>query len=204
MPDADAPWIVIGLGNPGDEYAPTRHNVGVMVVEALASDAGGRLKSQRKTRCDVYETRWAGHHVVLARPHSYMNESGGPAKSLAGFFGVPVEHIIVVHDELDLPFGSLRVKAGGGDNGHNGLKSIRRAFDSGETARLRVGVGRPPGRQDPADYVLRSFSAAEKKQLPDILARAGAAAECLVTQGVESAQNLFNARLDSGSESPEG
>lgn len=198
MPDADAPWIVVGLGNPGDEYAPTRHNVGVMVVEELAAASGGRLKSQRKTRCDVCETRWAGHHVVLARPHSYMNESGGPTKALAAFFNVPTAHIIVVHDELDLPFGSLRVKAGGGDNGHNGLKSIRRSLDSGDTARIRVGVGRPPGRQDPADYVLRSFNADERKQLPEILARAGSAAEYLVTRGVEAAQNQFNGAPDAG------
>lgn len=199
MLDDEAPWIVVGLGNPGDEYAPTRHNVGVMVVEEVAAAAGGRLKSQRKTRCDIYETRWAGHHVVLARPHSYMNESGGPTKALATFFNVPVGHIIVVHDELDLPFGSLRVKAGGGDNGHNGLKSIRRSFDSGDSARIRVGVGRPPGRQDPADYVLRSFNADERKQLPEILARAGSAAEYLVTRGVEAAQNQFNGSPDAGS-----
>ncbi len=192
LPRDDA-TIVVGLGNPGERYAATRHNVGAMVLDHLVSAAGDRWKSQRKTRCDVAETRWAGRQVILARPHSYMNESGGPVSALAGFYGVPAEGIVVLHDELDLPFGALRIKAGGGDNGHNGLKSIRRSIGSGDTVRVRIGVGRPPGRQDPADFVLRPFSSTERAELPELIGRAADATECAVTEGVTVAQNRFNA-----------
>lgn len=192
LPRDDA-TIVVGLGNPGERYAATRHNVGAMVLDHLVSAAGDRWKSQRKTRCDVAETRWAGRQVILARPHSYMNESGGPVSALAGFYGVPAEGIVVLHDELDLPFGALRIKAGGGDNGHNGLKSIRRSIGSGDTVRVRIGVGRPPGRQDPADFVLRPFSSTERTELPELIGRAADATECAVTEGVTVAQNRFNA-----------
>jgi len=122
-----------------------------------------------------------------------MNESGGPVSALAGFYGVPAEGIVVLHDELDLPFGALRIKAGGGDNGHNGLKSIRRSIGSGDTVRVRIGVGRPPGRQDPADFVLRPFSSTERAELPELIGRAADATECAVTEGVTVAQNRFNA-----------
>jgi PTH1 family peptidyl-tRNA hydrolase len=192
LPRDDA-TIVVGLGNPGERYAATRHNIGAMVLDHLVSAAGDRWKSQRKTRCDVAETRWAGRQVILARPHSYMNESGGPVSALAGFYGVPAEGIVVLHDELDLPFGALRIKAGGGDNGHNGLKSIRRSIGSGDTVRVRIGVGRPPGRQDPADFVLRPFSSTERAELPELIGRAADATECAVTEGVTVAQNRFNA-----------
>lgn len=192
LPRDDA-TIVVGLGNPGERYAATRHNIGAMVLDHLVSAAGDRWKSQRKTRCDVAETRWAGRQVILARPHSYMNESGGPVSALAGFYGVPAEGIVVLHDELDLPFGALRIKAGGGDNGHNGLKSIRRSIGSGDTVRVRIGVGRPPGRQDPADFVLRPFSSTERTELPELIGRAADATECAVTEGVTVAQNRFNA-----------
>jgi len=192
LPRDDA-TIVVGLGNPGERYAATRHNIGAMVLDHLVSAAGDRWKSQRKTRCDVAETRWAGRQVILARPHSYMNESGGPVSALAGFYGVPAEGIVVLHDELDLPFGALRIKAGGGDNGHNGLKSIRRSIQSGDTVRVRIGVGRPPGRQDPADFVLRPFSSTERAELPELIGRAADATECAVTEGVTVAQNRFNA-----------
>jgi PTH1 family peptidyl-tRNA hydrolase len=192
LPRDDA-TIVVGLGNPGERYAATRHNIGAMVLDHLVSAAGDRWKSQRKTRCDVAETRWAGRQVILARPHSYMNESGGPVSALAGFYGVPAEGIVVLHDELDLPLGALRIKAGGGDNGHNGLKSIRRSIGSGDTVRVRIGVGRPPGRQDPADFVLRPFSSTERAELPELIGRAADATECAVTEGVTVAQNRFNA-----------
>ena len=189
----DGATLVVGLGNPGDRYAATRHNVGAMVLDHLVAAAGDRWKAQRKTRCDIDEMRWSGHQVVLARPHSYMNESGGPVAALAAFYDVPAEGIVVLHDELDLPFGALRIKAGGGDNGHNGLKSIRRSLSSGDTIRVRIGVGRPPGRQDPADFVLKPFSPAERKELPELIQRAADATECLVTQGVAMAQNRYNA-----------
>lgn len=195
LPRQDA-TLVVGLGNPGERYAATRHNVGAMVLDHLVAADRGRWKSQRKTRCDIAEMRWAGHQVVLARPHSYMNESGGPVAALASFYGVPPEGIVVLHDELDLPFATLRIKAGGGDNGHNGLKSIRRSLGSGDTVRIRIGVGRPPGRQDPADFVLRPFSTTERRDLPDLIQRAADATECVVTQGVAVAQNRYNAGPD--------
>ena len=185
--------IVVGLGNPGERYAATRHNVGAMVVDHLAALAGGRLAAQRKTRCDVLESRWGSHRVVLARPHSFMNESGGPVKALAAYYRVPSECIVVLHDELDLPFGAVRIKQDGGDNGHNGLKSIRSALGTGDTVRIRIGVGRPPGRQDPADFVLRPFSAVERGELTNVIIRVGDAVECAVTEGVAVAQNRFNA-----------
>ena len=187
------PWLVVGLGNPGPEDAATRHNVGVMVVDDLARRWSGRLTSHRYTRCEVLEARWAGAKVALARGRSYMNESGGPVSALCGFFGVGPEHVVLVHDELDIPFGALRVKQGGGDNGHNGLRSVRSALGTGDTVRLRVGIGRPPGRQDPADFVLRPFSAAQREELPAILDRAGDAIECIIAEGVTRAQNIFNA-----------
>ena len=185
-------WLVIGLGNPGPEYARTRHNIGAMAVEALAERWGGRLKSDRYTRCDVFDARWQGHRVVLARGRSYMNESGGPVKSLADHFHVPVDRTVVVHDELDIPFGALRVKQGGGDGGHNGLRSIRKVLGTGETVRIRVGIGRPPGRQDPADYVLKAFSGTQRDELDLLLDRADDAIECVIQDGVAMAQNRFN------------
>lgn len=186
-------WLVVGLGNPGPEYERTRHNVGAMAVTALADRWGGRLTSDRYTRCDVFDARWQGHRVVLARGRSYMNESGGPVKALAEHFDVAVERTIVAHDELDIPFAALRVKAGGGDGGHNGLRSIRRVLGSGETVRVRIGIGRPPGRQDPADYVLKPFSASQREALPELLDRAQDAIECVIEHGVAVAQNRFNA-----------
>jgi len=191
MADLDA-WLVVGLGNPGPEYARTRHNVGAMAVDALAERWGGRLSSDRYTRCDVMDSRWEGRRVVLARGRSYMNESGGPVKALATHFHVPVERTIVVHDELDIPYAALRIKRGGGDGGHNGLRSIRRSLGTGETIRVRVGIGRPPGRQDPADFVLKPFSAAEREELPEVLDRTDDAIECIIRDGVDVAQNRFH------------
>ena len=190
-PASDGPWLVVGLGNPGPSYAGTRHNSGARVTDALADRVRGSFKSH-KTRSDVVETRIGDGRVVLAKPRSYMNESGGPVCALRDFFKVPVERMIVVHDELDLPFGTLRVKSGGGDNGHNGLKSLRRSLGSGEFFRVRVGIGRPPGRQDPADWVLKDFSAAERKETDLLFERAADAVETLVTEGLEAAQNRYN------------
>jgi PTH1 family peptidyl-tRNA hydrolase len=184
-------WLVVGLGNPGPEYSGNRHNVGFDVVEALASRVGGRFKSH-KTRADVIEGRLAGQRVVLAKPRSYMNESGGPVSSLRDFFKVPLERLVVVHDELDLPYAGLRLKLGGGDNGHNGLKSLRRSLGSGEFNRVRFGIGRPPGRMDAAAFVLRDFSATERKELGALVERAADAIEALVVDGMDKAQNTFN------------
>src|SRR3954470_16437417 len=167
----DHPWLVVGLGNPGPTYAGTRHNVGAMIADVLADRVRGKFKSHR-ARADVVETRFGDQRVVLAKPRSYMNESGGPVVALRDFFKVPVEQIVVVHDELDLDFGMLRLKLGGGDNGHNGLKSLRKSLGSGEVFRVRVGIGRAPARQAPAYWVLRDFAPAERKELPLHLERA--------------------------------
>ena len=187
----DGPWIVVGLGNPGPQYVANRHNVGYLVIELLADRVGGNFKAH-KARADVVETRFDGDRVVLAKPRSYMNDSGGPAVALRDFFKVPVERLIVVHDELDLPYGAIRLKLGGGDNGHNGLKALRRSLGSGEFYRVRVGIGRPPGRQDPADWVLRDFSAAERKDIDLHLERAADAVEALIADGLPAAQNTYN------------
>jgi peptidyl-tRNA hydrolase, PTH1 family len=194
MSDDDV-WLVVGLGNPGPSYASHRHNVGFMVLDLLAQRVGGRLK-RHKGRADVLEGRLGGvpgHRVVLAEPRSYMNESGGPVASLCDFYKVGPDRLLVVHDELDLPYGDLRLKCGGGDNGHNGLRSLRRSLGTGDYHRLRFGVGRPPGRMDAAAYVLRDFSAAERKDLDYHVDRAADAAECLVVDGLARAQNLYNA-----------
>ncbi|MFM8239503.1 MAG: aminoacyl-tRNA hydrolase [Actinomycetota bacterium] len=194
------PWLVVGLGNPGPPYALTRHNVGVMAVETLASRWGGRLTAHKYTRCEVFESRWAGRRVVLARGRAYMNESGGPVAVLADHFGVEAHNVLLAHDELDIPFAALRIKQGGGDNGHNGLKSVRRSLGTGETVRLRIGIGRPPGRQDPADFVLRPFTGAERQELPLLLDRCADAIECVIAEGVATAQNRFNADPEVGDE----
>ncbi|WP_322766864.1 aminoacyl-tRNA hydrolase, partial [Frankia sp. Cr1] len=158
------PWLVVGLGNPGPAYAGNRHNIGFMVLDLLAERVGGRFRTHRG-RADVVETRLAGARAVLAKPHSFMNTSGGPVAALRAFFKAEVGRILVVHDELDIPFGAVRLKLGGGDNGHNGLRSITTSVGSRDYLRVRVGIGRPPGRMDPADFVLRDFSAVERKEL---------------------------------------
>ncbi len=188
----NAPWLVIGLGNPGPGYAATRHNAGFMVVDLLAERMGGRFKAHRGA-VDVVEGRIGETRVVLGKPKSFMNLSGGPTASLRDFFKVPVERIVVVHDELDLPFGTLRLKRGGGDNGHNGLKSITKSIGTREYLRVRFGIGRPPGRQDPADFVLKPFSSVENKELPFHVDRAADAVESLVTESLEAAQNRYHA-----------
>jgi len=192
---SDDLWLVVGLGNPGPTYAGNRHNVGFMAAGVLAERMGGRFKAH-KGRADVVEGRLAGRRVVLAKPSSFMNLSGGPVSSLRGFFKVPVERIVVVYDELDLPFGTLRLKRGGGDNGHNGLKSLTQSLGSREYLRARFGIGRPPGRQDPADFVLKDFSAVEKRELPFHLDRTADAVEALLTGTLEAAQNTFHASAD--------
>jgi len=188
----NAPWLVIGLGNPGPSYAATRHNAGFMVVDLLAQRMGGRFKAHRGG-VDVVEGRIGGTRVVLGKPKSFMNLSGGPTASLRDFFKVPVERIVVVHDELDLPYGTVRLKRGGGDNGHNGLRSITKSIGTREYLRVRFGIGRPPGRQDPADFVLKPFSSVENKELPFHVDRAADAVETLVTESLEAAQNRYHA-----------
>jgi PTH1 family peptidyl-tRNA hydrolase len=190
----DDRFLVVGLGNPGLRYAATRHNAGFFVVEELARRVSGTFKSHKSphARADVVETRLAGLPVVLAKPRSYMNESGGPVVAISRFYKVPIERIVVIHDELDLPFAALRVKRGGGEGGHNGLKSITSALGSKEYVRVRFGIGRPPGRSDPAEFVLREFSTVERPELPILIDRAADAVETVLTEGVEAAQNRFN------------
>jgi PTH1 family peptidyl-tRNA hydrolase len=190
----DDVWLVVGLGNPGPTYARTRHNVGHLVVDELAGRSGGSWKSAKQAQADVVEARLGGIpgvRAVLAKPRSYMNDSGGPVSGLLKFFKVDPANLVVIHDELDIGYGTLRVKFGGGDNGHNGLKSIRRSLGTGDYLRVRFGVGRPPGRQDPADFVLDEFSAAERKDLPFAVDRTADAVESLVTEGLDTTQSRY-------------
>ena len=169
----------------------TRHNIGFAIVELLAQRLGGRFKAHRG-RCDVVETQLSGRPVVLVKPKSYMNESGGPIVAILRFYKIPIHRLIVVHDDLDLPLGTLRLKRGGGDGGHNGLRSAVAALGSRDFFRVRFGIGRPPGQRDPADYVLREFTAAERKELPYLIDHAADAVEALLAKGLDVAQNEFN------------
>jgi peptidyl-tRNA hydrolase, PTH1 family len=181
-------WLIVGLGNPGPAYAGNRHNAGFMVADVLAARIGTRFKRDR-SRAEVATGRLAGLPVTLARPLVFMNESGGPMAALRTFYKVPPDRTVVIHDELDLPFGVLRVKTGGGDNGHNGLRSVTSSLGTRDYHRVRVGIGRPPGRMDPADFVLRDFSPAERKELPVLLELAADLAETVAARGVAAAQN---------------
>jgi PTH1 family peptidyl-tRNA hydrolase len=190
---APGPALVVGLGNPGPDYAPTRHNVGFRVVELLAARAGGGRFSKHRSNADVLEGRLAGRRVVLAKPRTYMNVSGGPVTALVRYFSVEPAELVVVHDDLDLGFGVVRLKRGGGEGGHNGLRSISQSLGTKDYLRVRFGIGRPPGRQDPADFVLKRFSGAEAKELDLAVDLAADAAEALLSDGLEPAQNRFHA-----------
>ena len=191
--DGDARWIVIGLGNPGDRYARTRHNAGVLVVEELLKRTGTSFK-RHKSGALVAETMLAGERVALSRSTGYMNETGRPLGQLVRFYKTPVDQIVVVHDELDVPFGEVRVKVGGGTAGHNGLKSIGNHLGSKDFIRVRFGVSRPHGALDAADYVLQNFPGAERKELPELVSRAADAVERVLEGGAERAMNEFNTR----------
>ena len=189
--------LIVGLGNPGSEYAATRHNIGHMVVDEVARRASGSFSSLKRANAHVASVRWGGVGpasvaAVLAKPHSYMNVSGGPVSALAKYYSVPVTDVVVVHDELDIPFGAIRLKRGGGSGGHNGLKDVSKALATPDYVRVRVGIGRPPGRQAPADYVLKPFSAAERKELDLLVALAADAVEDLLTKGLAEAQQRFH------------
>ena len=190
-------WLVVGLGNPGPSYAGHRHNIGYMVVDELARRLGSGFRAHKTGRADVVEGRIGGPgagspRVVLAKSRSYMNESGGPVKALATFYKVPPSRIIAIHDELDIDFGTLRSKLGGGDNGHNGLKSMRSSLGTGDFYRVRAGIGRPPGRQEVADFVLSNYSTTERKELPFQIDTAADAVESLIADGLEKTQQRFN------------
>jgi PTH1 family peptidyl-tRNA hydrolase len=182
-------WLIVGLGNPGPKYSGNRHNVGQMVLDELAARIGGSFSSHR-SRAMVLEGRLGigGPRVVLAKPLTYMNESGGPTAGAAKFYGVAPDHVVAVHDEIDIPFDAVRLKIGGGEGGHNGLRDISKALGTKDYYRVRVGVGRPPGRMEAADHVLRDFSTAERKDLPFLLSEAADAVELLVREGLLPAQ----------------
>ena len=195
-------WLVVGLGNPGPTYASHRHNVGFMVADELARRAGAGFAAPRGMRADVCETRITAlgmgsvgadaQRVVLLKPRTYMNDSGAAVAKASAYYGAKPSEVIAVHDELDLDFGRLRLKRGGGDNGHNGLKSLRSALGTGDFLRVRIGIGRPPGRQAPADFVLTPFPAPVRDDLAVEVDRAADAVEALVLNGLEAAQNSFN------------
>jgi peptidyl-tRNA hydrolase, PTH1 family len=190
----NAPWLVVGLGNPGPGYSDNRHNVGFMVAGVLAARIGARLGRHRRAVAEVGEGRLGigGPKIVIAKPMTFMNLSGGPVAGLTQFYHVPIERIIAVHDELDIPYGQLKIKRGGGEGGHNGLRSMSRSVGSRDYARVRFGISRPPGRMDPADYVLTNFSPAERKELDFLVDRAADAVEGVIQHGIEWAQNAYH------------
>ncbi|MEZ5185219.1 MAG: aminoacyl-tRNA hydrolase [Candidatus Nanopelagicales bacterium] len=188
-------WVVVGLGNPGPEYERTRHNVGHLVVDRMAARLGVSFARHRRAHADTAE----GHafvgtpahcRVLLLKSRTYMNESGGPVKAALDF--TKADNLVVVHDELDIPLGALRVKFGGGDNGHNGLRSIRKSLGHGDYYRVRCGVGRPPGRQDPVDFLLSNFRTAERPEVAVMVEEAADATEYLMANGLNATQSRFN------------
>ncbi|HOW95988.1 MAG TPA: aminoacyl-tRNA hydrolase [Mycolicibacterium fallax] len=185
--------LVVGLGNPGPNYAKTRHNVGFMVADILAARMSETFRVHKKSGAEAITGRLGGHPVVLAKPRVYMNESGRQVGPLAKFYSVTPANVILIHDELDIDFGRIRLKLGGGEGGHNGLRSVAAALGTKDFQRVRLGIGRPPGRQDPAAFVLSPFGAAERAELPTICEQAADATELLIGQGLEPAQNLVHA-----------
>jgi PTH1 family peptidyl-tRNA hydrolase len=186
------PLLVVGLGNPGSEHAKNRHNLGFMVADLLAARMGAAFKVHKKSGAEVVTGRLAGRPVVLAKPRVYMNESGRQVGPLAKFYSVTPADVIVIHDELDIDFGKIRLKTGGGEGGHNGLRSIANSLGSKEFQRVRIGIGRPPGRKDPAAFVLENFSAGERDEVPLICEQAADATQMLIELGLESAQNRLH------------
>lgn len=187
-------WLIVGLGNPGPNYAKTRHNIGQMVLDELAKEVGGSFKKHSKASAVVVEGRFGfgGPKVILMKSLGYMNTSGGPVSAIAKFYGIDPDHIIVVHDELDIPFDTIKVKIGGGEGGHNGLRDITKALGSKDYYRVRTGIGRPPGRMDTADFVLKPFSSIEAKDLPFLISNAADATMMLVKEGLLATQQRYH------------
>jgi len=201
--DPMTPWLIVGLGNPGPAYSGHRHNIGAMVVAELAARGGANLRSHKaravasEVRLPVPDGRPGGStepRAVIATPLTFMNESGGPVAGLLSFYKIAAQNLVVIHDDLDIPFADVRLKLGGGEGGHNGLRSITKSVGTRDYLRVRVGIGRPPGRMDPADYVLHVFSGAERSELPLLIADAADAALCLVSQGLVAAQQQWHSR----------
>jgi peptidyl-tRNA hydrolase, PTH1 family len=190
----DELWLVAGLGNPGRRYARNRHNVGFMVADLLVGRIGVRFTRHKRAAAEVAEGRMGvgGPRLMIVKPTTYMNLSGGPVAVLSRFHKVPPERLVAVYDEIDLPYGTMRAKIGGGEGGHNGARSISQSLSSRDYIRVRFGVGRPPGRQDPADWVLSDFSAAERKDLDFLVDRAADFVETIISKGLEPAQNVFH------------
>jgi PTH1 family peptidyl-tRNA hydrolase len=186
------PQLVVGLGNPGPQYAKTRHNVGFMVADLLAARLGAQFKVHKRSGAEIATGRLGGHSVVLAKPRTFMNESGRHVGPLAKFYSVSPADMIVIHDELDIDFGKIRLKLGGGEGGHNGLRSIANALGTKDFQRVRIGIGRPPGRKDPAAFVLENFTAVERNEVPTICEQAADAIELLLQVGLEPAQNVVH------------
>src|SRR5690554_1213140 len=188
-------WLVVGLGNPGPRYARNRHNVGFLVADVLARRVGGTFSRHRRAVAEVCEARLGpdGPALVIAKPMAYMNLSGGPGSVLVRYYKIPTERLIAVYDEIDLPYGTIRAKFGGGEGGHNGARSLSRSLGTRDYIRVRFGVGRPQGRQDPADWVLSDFTAAERKDLEYLVDRAADFVEAIITTGLEPAQNVYHA-----------
>jgi len=188
-------WLVVGLGNPGDQYAATRHNIGQMVIDELARRHNVKFTSH-KSRTDIAAFKLGVgidvHSVIIGKSKSYMNETGGPVKALANFYSIEPTKIIALHDELDIPFAAIRTKLAGGDNGHNGLKSMTSSFGTPDYYRIRLGIGRPMGQQDPADFVLKAFSKVEQKDLAEFIDRGADVVESLITKGLEATQSAYN------------
>jgi PTH1 family peptidyl-tRNA hydrolase len=188
-------WLVVGLGNPGDQYAATRHNIGQMVIDELARRHNVKFSSH-KSRTDIAAFKLGvgidAHSVIIGKSKSYMNETGGPVKALANFYSIEPTKIIALHDELDIPFAAIRTKLAGGDNGHNGLKSMTSSFGTPDYYRIRLGIGRPMGQQDPADFVLKAFSKVEQKDLAEFIDRGADVVESLISRGLEATQSAFN------------
>jgi peptidyl-tRNA hydrolase, PTH1 family len=188
-----SPLLVVGLGNPGPNYAKTRHNLGFVVADLLATRMGSKFKAHKKSGAEEVTGRIDGRPVVLAKPRCYMNESGRQVAPLAKFYSVPPADIVVIHDELDIEFGRIRLKFGGGVAGHNGLRSVASALGTNDFQRVRIGIGRPPGRTTGAAYVLSNFTAAEQREVPTICEQAADAIELLIAHGLEPAQNTVHA-----------
>ncbi len=184
---------MVGLGNPGPNYAKNRHNVGFMVADILAERIGERFKVHKKSGAELATGRLAGRSVMLAKPRVYMNESGRQVGPLAHFYSVRPADVVVIHDELDIDFGRIRLKLGGGEGGHNGLRSVATGLGTRGFQRVRIGVGRPPGRKDPAAFVLENFNAVERPEVPTVCAQAADATELLIVDGLEPAQNIVHA-----------
>jgi PTH1 family peptidyl-tRNA hydrolase len=186
------PWLIAGLGNPGERYAPTRHNVGALVVSSLRETLGARLRKVRFLPAEAAEAKYREVPLLLVRPGTWMNLSGPPIASFARRRGVPVDRVVACHDELDLPFGALRIKKGGSTAGHHGLDSLVEAFRSPDFYRIRMGVGRPPGRKDPVDFVLEPFAKPERDEVDSMVADACDAVLSLVTEGLSVTQSRYN------------